>query len=59
MPGQEKPFGFSLQEIRVNGKSVFEAKAGETVEILLPPQMPNLQKGMDIYLASSSKVKGA
>ena len=29
------------------------------VEILLPPQMPNLQKGMDIYLASSSKVKGA
>ena len=59
VPGQEKPFGFSLQEIRVNGKSVFEAKAGETVEILLPPQMPHLQKGMDIYLASSSKVKGA
>lgn len=57
--GQEKPYGFSLQRMRVRGQNVFEAKAGETVEILLPPGAPFLQKGQFLYLASSSRVKGA
>lgn len=38
--GQEKPFGFSVQAMRINGKSVFEAPAGETVEVLVPPKSP-------------------
>lgn len=57
--GQEKPFGFSVQAMRVNGKSVFEVPAGETVEVLLPPKSPLLKKGQNVYLASSSRVKGA
>ena len=55
----EKPFGFSLQSLRVNGRNVFEAQAGETVEVKLPPHAPRLEKGWDIYLASASEVKGA
>ncbi len=57
--GQEKPFGFSIQSLRVNNKSVFEAKAGDIVEILLPPQADYLKKGQQIYLASATKVKGS
>lgn len=57
--GQEKPFGFSVQSLRVNGKNVFEAKADEIVEVMLPPLgATKIQKGQAIYLASSSKVKG-
>lgn len=59
VPGLEKPFGFSAQTLRVRGKNVFEAKAGETVEIMLPPHAEQLKKGQAVYLASSSKVKGA
>ncbi len=59
VPGEEKPFGFSLQSMQVKGKSVFEAKAGDEVTIFLPPQTPRLEKGMKVYLASSSRVKGA
>lgn len=59
IPGLEKPFGFSVQSLRVRGKNVFEAKAGETVEIMLPPQTVPLRKGQAVYLASSSRVKGA
>ena len=57
--GQEKPFGFSVQSLRVNGKNVFEAKAGSVVDIQLPPQAVVLQKGQTIYLASATKVKGS
>ncbi|HCU59207.1 MAG TPA: hypothetical protein DIC64_04415, partial [Alphaproteobacteria bacterium] len=57
--GQEKPFGFSIQSIRQNGKNVFEAQKNIAVEIELPRGYPTLKKGMDVYLASSSKVKGA
>ncbi len=57
--GDEKPFGFSLQFLKVNGKNTFEAKAGDVVEISLPPKAPSLSKGQNIYLASSSEVKGA
>ncbi len=57
--GQEKPFGFSVQSMKVGGKNVFEAKVGEIVEVSLPPQSPFLKKGQNVYLASSSRVKGA
>ncbi|MGN0919437.1 MAG: U32 family peptidase [Alphaproteobacteria bacterium] len=57
-PGFEKPFGFSVQEMRVKGKNVFEAKAGEQVEIKLPPKAPFIEAGQAVYLASSSRVKG-
>ena len=56
--GQEKPFGFSVQSLRVEGKSVFEAKSGDVVEVLLPSQATKIQKGQVVYLASSTKVKG-
>lgn len=59
VPGMEKPFGFSVQGMRVKGKNVFEAAAGEEVEILLPPQAPRLEKGLPLYLASATAVKGA
>jgi len=57
--GQDKPFGFSLKNLLVGGKPVFEAKAGSLVDIILPPQAPQLQKDWIVYLASSSQVKGA
>ena len=57
--GVEKPFGFSLQTLRVKGQKVFEAKQGEMVEVVLPIKAPMLKKGQTIYLASSSRVKGA
>ncbi len=57
--GFEKPFGFSVRHLRAGGRNVFEAKAGELVEIGLPPGAPLLQPGDKIYLASSSEVKGA
>lgn len=59
VPGEERPFGFSLQNMQVKGQSVFEAKAGDEVVIFLPPQAPKLEKGLAVYLASSSRVKGA
>ncbi len=59
VPGHDKPFGFSLKNLRVGGKTVFEARAGSMVDIILPPQAPQLQKGWTVYLASSSQVKGA
>ena len=57
--GDEKPFGFSVQKLLVGHQSVFEAAAGETVEIELPKGYPHLSKGDKIYLASSGAVKGA
>ena len=57
--GQEKPFGFSLQSLKVGGKNVFEVKAGEYAEIQIPPFADKLKKGQNVYLASSTKVKGS
>ncbi len=59
IPGVEKPFGFSVQKLRLNGKNVFEAAAGEEITVDLPPQTPKLEKGWEIYLASATEVKGA
>ena len=57
--GFEKPFGFSLLKLRVNGKNVVETREGDMVEVVLPPHAPKVQVGDKIYLASSSAVKGA
>ena len=57
--GQEKPFGFSLQKIKVKGENVLNATKGDKVEILLPVKVDGVKKGDNVYLASSSKVKGA
>ena len=57
--GNEKPFGFSLEKMRVDGKNVFEAKQGSFVDIILPPKSPFIPAGSSVYLASSSKVKGS
>lgn len=58
VPGQEKPFGFSVQSLKQNGKNTLQALAGKSVEIELPKGYPLLKKGLPVYLASSSKVKG-
>lgn len=59
VPGQEKPYGFSLEKMRVQGRFVFKAEAGRRVEIILPPNAPFIRPGTPVYLASSSAVKGA
>lgn len=59
IPNMEKPFGFSVQKMRVNKQNVFEAKSGAVVEVELPRQCPQLSKGWTVYLASASEVKGA
>lgn len=58
IPGQEKPFGFSVQEILLNGRRVFDVKAHQKVQVQLPPHSPFINKGTNIYLASSGAVKG-
>ena len=57
--GKEKPFGFSVQKMRVNGKGVIKAEAGDIVEIELEKGYPFLNIKDKVYLASSSEVKGA
>lgn len=57
--GQEKPFGFSVQDIQVKGRKVFEALPGDEAAVQLPPKSVGIAKGQKIYLASSSEVKGA
>lgn len=57
--GDEKPFGFSVQNIKVAGKKVLNSAAGDYIEVELPPDYPFLSAGQNIYLASSSEVKGA
>ncbi len=59
VPGCEKPFGFSVRELRVSGKNVLTAKTGDIVEVVLPPFAPELHPGLNVYLASASRVKGA
>ena len=54
----EKPFGFAVKSLFVNRKPVFEAKAGQVVEIELPEEHPHLSLNAPVYLASASAVKG-
>jgi len=62
LPG--RPFGFPIDTLLLmppdgkgNGKTVFEAPAGSTVQVILPPDHPILQKGSTIYSSSSQAVK--
>lgn len=56
--GLEKPFGFSVQDMKSAGRKVIIANKGEYIDVKLPADYPFLSKGADVYLASSSKVKG-
>lgn len=56
--GEEKPFGFGIKNLFINGKSEFEARQHSFVEVELPKERPMLKVGAPIYLASSSEVKG-
>ena len=57
--GQEKPFGFSAESLTVGGRKVFEVPAKAEVTLALPPHHPFIKKGDSVYLASSTRVKGA
>lgn len=59
IPGGDKPFGFSVEQLTLNGKHVFEAKSHQTVTVNLPPHHPFIPKGASVYLASSTQVKSA
>ncbi len=59
IPGIEKPFGFSVEKLTLDGKNVFEAPAQKNITIDLPLKSPFIQKGSTVYLASSTYVKGA
>lgn len=59
VPGSEKPYGFSLQKLKVGDKTVISAEKGDYVEIEMPEKHPYLKPGLNVYLASSSAVKGA
>lgn len=56
--GDEKPFGFGVKALFVNGKPAIAAAAGRYVELELPEEHPYLAAGAPVYLASSSAVKG-
>ncbi len=56
--GDEKPFGFGVKGLFINGKPAVTAEAGQYIELELPEGRPHLEAGAPIYLASSSAVKG-
>ncbi len=56
--GLEKPFGFSVQDMKSAGRKIIIAAKGEYIDVKLPSDYPFLSKGSNVYLASSSKVKG-
>lgn len=57
-PGQTRPYGFAVEEIVLaNGKRVFEAPAGSRIQVPTPPGIPRIEKGTDLFLASSQAVK--
>ena len=56
--GDEKPFGFGVKALFVNGKPEIAAAAGQYVDLELPEEHPYLAAGAPVYLASSSAVKG-
>lgn len=55
----EKPFGFSAELLSIGGKKVFEVPAYKSVQITLPEHHPFIKRGDTVYLASSTRVKGA
>jgi putative protease len=64
LPGREKPFGFSVEEIRLGtahgkpaGRSTFAARRGTRVTVPLPERHPRLPVGATVYCGSSQAVK--
>ncbi len=57
LPDHDRPFGFSVEGILVDGRSVFEAPPGSRVEVALPPRHPRLPEGATVYTAFSLEVE--
>ena len=59
IPGEEKPFGFPVDALRLSGeyKHTFEAPANTSVEVMLPDEHPEIPRGATVYHASSQDVK--
>lgn len=59
IPGEEKPFGFPVDELRYAGeyRHTFEVSADTSIEVILPDEHPEIPRGASIYHASSQKVK--
>ena len=64
LPGASRPFGFSVEDLRVRrgaGSREFtkeyEAPAGSSVEVLLPRDAPEIPVNTVLYCASSQSVK--
>jgi hypothetical protein len=57
VPERERPFGFSAEDLWLQGRPVFEAPRGATVEVALPESHPRLPEGAVVYCSSSQAVK--
>lgn len=59
IPGEEKPFGFPVDELRYAGeyRHTFEVSADTSIEIILPDEHPEIPHGAAVYHTSSQKVK--
>ena len=61
IPGTSRPYGFALDEFRIAvGPAVpdrFHVPAGVVVEIPLPPDAPAIPADVQVYCASSQRVK--
>jgi putative protease len=58
-PGEGRPLGFPVQELRLDGRSVFAAPAGARVEVALPANLPAPPAGTTVFCASSQALKRA
>ena len=59
VPGQAKPFGFAVDELRIPGAAggLVRAAAGREVAVRLPPDHPALPVGAPVYCSASQEVK--
>ncbi len=64
IPGQDRPFGFPVDELRLAeergdraGRRVFVAPAGSMVEVGLPAEYPRIPSHAAVYCSSSQDVK--
>jgi putative protease len=62
LPAGGRPFGFAVDRLRLveaggRRREVFEAAAGATVEVDLPPDAPRIPAGAPLYCAASQEVR--
>jgi putative protease len=57
LPILGKPFGLPVDHLWIEGREVFQADAGTTVEVGLPENHPQVPIGAPIYCSSSQDVK--